>query len=327
MGRKRTRTAQKPRNEALCQVRAATGKSQQDFAEAVGMNGSTYQTKEEGRRRLKRSEAELIMFFSGADPASLIEGTAAQAMDGRPYNQKILNQWRNRAVHAEAVELAAMRAGLFAEALVKAAYGSPHGEDSTLGCKPERFRVVLSKLSEFLFETISSYKLSKNFDAELEKKSVTEQTQTMTVQKLKELLNIHEDLGSFVGWDHAAAAKSPPQLLLGVEKSRRPQFAQLTGLGSKDGKAVAGDALLQERLRVRVRLPWSKGKTVQFDALMLHGYRSGLDGAHPFEWVFLPSDALRERLELLAKKQRQREALGAKKRRKRAPTSSAPKAT
>jgi DNA-binding XRE family transcriptional regulator len=60
-------------NKALVQVRAATKKTQQEFAKAVGINKSTLENIEYGYSQLKFEQALRVMSFAGAEIHSLLD--------------------------------------------------------------------------------------------------------------------------------------------------------------------------------------------------------------------------------------------------------------
>jgi hypothetical protein len=310
MGRVKTR--QKPPlfapNMALRQVREATGLSQKRFGEAVSLNPSTLQNTEDGDRLLKGQEAELIMSFTGALVGSLLKGTKATTLDGRPYSRRAFQQWQQRGVPKAAVEAAARRAGQFVEAMIIAAHGERDvgariGADETQAGpleRPQRYREFVDSLWRQIGKLLKNYGLQERMESELEKRAVVE-TKQMNVEALQKLLAISDGGYSPDGWDREKIAKIPPQRLFNTKIARHPMFSALTGLSAVDGKAAFADALLLDKLTVGVNFPWLRPTDEKLTAFIFTA------------WVNMQSHVHHE--------ERTIQIVGGLKRRKKRPTS------
>lgn len=276
MARKKTRLTPSKFgvNEALIQVRNATNRktqTQRGFAEAVGIHPSTYQKTEEGHRLLDFDEAIRIMSYTGADAKSLIKGKRAKTLNKRDYTNAAFKQWRERPIDAKAVRMSAKKAGLLAEALVRASYRE----------NASRYRVVAEKLFGALGEVERDFDLAVALESELQEGYGVKKEVTMTWAEFQKIM--HLECGKTVpkGWDAEKAARVPASTRLKVEQIEYPVFKRMAG-GTFGKEAFAYDAVTTSRIVVRVKLPWSSDRW-EFTRLKCEGFIALTEKSAPFE--------------------------------------------
>ncbi len=118
---KQTR-ARRP-NKALRHVREITRLGQKAFAEQVRTSSARVQKIEDGTLSMSHELAVAIMALTGASPESLVEGSVAKTIAGRPFTRSTYQTWRSMYPKPGVVEAAADRVADLARALVLAAYG------------------------------------------------------------------------------------------------------------------------------------------------------------------------------------------------------------
>jgi transcriptional regulator with XRE-family HTH domain len=276
MARKKTRLTPSKFgvNEALIQVRNATKRktqTQRGFAQAVGINPSTYQKTEEGHRLLEFDEAVRIMSYTGADAKSLIKGRKAKTLNKRNYSNAAFKQWRERPVDAGAVRMSAKKAGLLAEALVRASYRE----------NASRYRVVVEKLFGSLGEIERDFDLTTVLGSELQEGYAEKKEVTMTWAEFKRFMHLERGKDFPKGWDVEKAARVPASMRLKVEQVEYPVFERMAG-GSFGKEAFTYDAVTTSRVVVRVKLPWSSGKW-EFTRLKCEGFIALSGKSAPFK--------------------------------------------
>jgi transcriptional regulator with XRE-family HTH domain len=276
-------------NDAVIQVRHATGKTQDKFASAVGMNKSTLQNTEEGKRELSAVEAEAIMAYTGADPSSLLKGKKAKAINGHPYTKETFDCWRNRLVDPKAVKLSAKRAGLFVEELVRASYGEPVEHlGKLLGTKPERYRHFIARLWKLLSELSKEHALTKRQMANLSERVYRREERSMTLRQIQDALGIQRGGTLVEGWSATKAAKHlSSRERFEVVLSYSPVLFPLCGFSAVGSSRVVNDASLLDLLQLEVKLPWTDGDTkTELKALVFRGFVSDFEQTREIEWSF-----------------------------------------
>jgi hypothetical protein len=251
-------------NEALIQVRKAIDKGRQAqrlFAKAAGINQSTYQKTEEGHRLLEMDEAIRIMSFTGADAESLIKGRKAKTLDKRDYTKAAFKQWRERAVDEKAVCMAAKRAGLLAEALVR----------SSRRQRPSRYSVVVEKLFEYFGELERKFDLRANLENELKENHGKTRRGELAWSALTKMLHLDGGNKCPTGWNVKEAARVPASKRLEVEHVEYPVFERMA-VGSFGKQAFTYDAIATSRVLIRVKLPWSPNVISEFKLFKGKGF-------------------------------------------------------
>ena len=251
-------------NEALIQVRRAVDKrtqAQRWFAKAVGINQSTYQKTEEGRRLLEMDEAIRIMSFTGADAESLIKGRKAKTLDQRDYSKAAFKQWRERTVDEKAVCMAAKRAGLLAETLIRASHRQI----------PSRYSVVVEKLFDYLGELERKFNLRTNLENELRETHGKTTRGEMAWSALTKMLHLGGGNKCPAGWNVKEAGKVPASKRLFVEHVEYPVFERMVA-GSFGKQSFTYDAISTSRVLIRVKLPWSPNVISEFKLLKGRGF-------------------------------------------------------
>jgi transcriptional regulator with XRE-family HTH domain len=273
-------------NKALVAVRNATGKPQAEFAKAVGINQSTLQRSEEGKRKLTEDEAEAIMAYTGADHLALMDGKVAKAIDGSDYTKQMFNRWQRRWVDPKVVDLAAKRLGQFAEALVRASLGEPHEEREVVGTKPARYRHFVGKLGTLLTEVGVEYGLLKDANQYLKKLFQTKERCRLTLKEIEMHLGILRDGEPVLGWDYEEADKHrSSKRTFDVSLTYTPMWDSMTGVKAIGGKRVVTDVYLLDRLHMMVELPWYKSGKGLLMALVFRSFLADLNGNHQVQKV------------------------------------------
>jgi len=267
-------------NKALVAVRNATGKPQAEFGNAVGINQSTIQRSEEGKRQLTTKEAEAIMAYTGADYLSLIEGKAAKGIDGSDYTKDLFRRWRMRWVDPKAVDLAAHRLGRFVEELVRASLGEAIKKRDVRGTNPARYRHFVGRLGAFLTEIAEEYDLKIQANKSLMRRWESAEIAYMNVEELEDALGIQRDGGAVVGWNFKEADKHrSSERRFKVTMTYQPMWNSMTGVKSIDGKQVVADVHLVDLLTVRAQLPWIKSSSKKpLIASVIRGFYADLEG-------------------------------------------------
>jgi transcriptional regulator with XRE-family HTH domain len=264
-------------NKALVQVRSAAKKTQREFAKAVGINVSTLQKIEDGDSRLTLEQALRVMVFAGVDAASLMGGKKAKGLNQRPYTSKTFELWRDRPVDERAVALAAERIGLFASSLVRASItgAAKHGN-------PARFRVVAAKLWEALRKVCLEHGLGDLLEEELRGRA-KEESLSVSLSRLKEILFIEGNTTDVRGWNHDEAAQTPSVRIVRGVQIQTPSFHPALVATNAKGEPLVFDAVAVDRKLLRLKLPWGNGRLTEFKLLSYKGYLAHTDGSISFE--------------------------------------------
>lgn len=267
-------------NKALVAVRNATDKTQAEFGRTVGINQSTIQRSEEGKRRLTTKEAEAIMAHTGADYSALIKGKVAKAIDGTDYTKDVFRRWRMRWVDPKAVDLAAHRMGRFVEELVRASLGEAIEKRDVRGTNPARYRHFVGRLGAFLTEIAEEYDLKKQANKTLMTRWKCEEILYMNVEELEEALGIQRDGGAVVGWNFKEADKHRSTGgRFKVTMTYQPMWNSMTGVKAIDGRQVVADVHLVDLLIAKAKLPWIKSSSEKpLIASVIRGFYADLEG-------------------------------------------------
>jgi transcriptional regulator with XRE-family HTH domain len=245
-------------NKALIQVRKATNRktqTQNGFAAAVGMKPATLQKTEEGHRRLDLPEAIRIMAYTGADAQSLIKGKKAISFDKKTFNSAAFKRWREgSSVSKKAVEMSAERAGVIAEALVKA----------SSNVNPSRYRMVIAKLLDVLKGVEMEFGLTEALEREFKEHYSQRKVQDIQFGSFVKQLSRDPSYAP-AGWDATKAAKIADNKMLRLERTTFPEFNLTAGGSDWQGKPIIPDAVIWDRVIVRTKLPWSPDKVTEFD--------------------------------------------------------------
>ena len=252
---KQTRT-RRP-NKALRHVRTITGLSMKGFASQVRTSPASVQKIEDGTLRMSHELAVAIMALTGASLESLVEGSTARTIAGRPFTRATFQVWRSMHPAPGVVEAAADRVADLARALVLAAYGDRDKELAHVA-KPARFREVLVLLSETLEELGARYHLIEAANRELAERAVAGEQREVTFAQLKELLSIRPEKDSVpLHWNKERAAKVADHQLVKITEKRHPLWHRPTGAANILGNLGMADLVLVDRLRIETCLPYS----------------------------------------------------------------------
>jgi hypothetical protein len=252
---KQTRT-RRP-NKALRHVRTITGLSMRRFAEQVRTSAASVQKIEDGTLKMAHELAVAIMALTGASPESLVEGSVAKTIAGRPFTRSTYQTWRTLRPEAGVVEAAADRVADLVRALVLSSYGERDPELAHLA-KPARFREVLVLLSETLDELGTRYHLIEAANRALAERAVASDPREVTFAQLKELLAIQPARASVPAkWDKERAAKVSDHQLVKITEKRHPLWQRPAGAANIGGIVGMADLVLLDQLRIEARLPYS----------------------------------------------------------------------
>jgi hypothetical protein len=250
---KQTRT-RRP-NKALRHVRTITGLSMRAFAEQVRTSPASVQKIEDGTLKMSHELAVAVMALTGASPESLVEGSVAKTIAGRPFTRSTYQTWRTLHPEAGVVEAAADRVADLARALVLASYGE---RELAHLAKPARFREVLVLLSEALDDLGTRYHLIEAANRVLAERAVASEPREVTFAQLKELLAIRPDRASVPAkWDKERAAKVSDHQLVKLTEKRHPLWQRPAGAANIGGVVGMADLVLLDRVRIEARLPYS----------------------------------------------------------------------
>jgi DNA-binding XRE family transcriptional regulator len=277
-------------NKALIQVRKSTyesTRSQKGFADAVGINGSTYQTIEEGKRQLTQHEAADIMAYTGADPSSVIKGKNAKTLDGRSYSRETFKQWVKRPVPALAVDIAAKRFGLFVEEMVRASFGEPVEAGELVGTKPERYRHFIGRLWKRLSKLSKDCGLQMQQAVNLRGRVYKREKAVMSLAAIQRTLGIRRRGGAVLGWDYQQAEKHlKDSKTFEVTLSYSPILMPLNGISGIGDKRVVTDASLMDLLELETVLPWSSsGRKTHLMAVVFRMFATDFNEAYERRWT------------------------------------------
>lgn len=268
----RKTTEKRRKNIAVAQVRNSAKKTQAQFARCIGLETPTFQQIEDGRRVLTPEEAERIMAYCGADPKSLIEGKRAKTVSGRPYSRNSFELWNKQDVNPSAVDIAAQRAALMADALVRAAYADAGGNRKD----PPRYRFVTMQLSRYLFELAKGNLIETGFKQELHKVVLHEWTGELLPRQIKKLLGVKGEGKGVLGYEPFSAGKVSKHGALPVKVIYRPIPYPFAG-GSRIINKGRGqiDGLAMNLITVHVQLPWHGKPTTTLQAIALKSFVAG----------------------------------------------------
>jgi transcriptional regulator with XRE-family HTH domain len=288
----RKRSVQPHRNKAVAQVRNSANKTQKQFAKDIGIGQSMLQAIEDGTRRLEARQAELIMAYSGADPKSLLEGVKAKTVGGRPYSRNSFTLWRLNEVGETAIEIAAQRASLFAEALIRAAYNDGVRSSN----EAPRYRFISTKLSRKLLSLAEQSGLMSSLREQLQKRVLEDRSQELSLAEIKKLVGVKGTGVDVVGFNSLSAGKMSK---LGRFKTRiqtRPLLYPFAGVTRAVNLGrMQADALSLDLRTVKVRLPWIGGGTATLHAIVFKSSVTNFKGSRIAEAV-IPRTSRNEKL-------------------------------
>jgi len=152
--RKRT----KRRQNGLAVVRRATGLSQQQFAERLGITKATIENIELNRAPLSPELQETIGVFTGVVPGTLVSESGQPSpldFNQKPYCRESWQAWRKTEIDSEDTEMLNKMSVDYLNVLLKAAYEISEGRQT-----PHAFRSVLMNLNRFIFREIKRQNLA-----------------------------------------------------------------------------------------------------------------------------------------------------------------------
>jgi len=152
--RKRT----KRRQNGLAVVRHATGLSQQQFAERLGITKATIENIELNRAPLSPELQETIGVFTGVVPGTLVSESGKPLpldFNQKPYCRESWQAWQKTEIDYEDTEMLHKMSVDYLNVLLKAAYETSDGRQT-----PHAFRSVLMNLNRFIFREIKRQNLA-----------------------------------------------------------------------------------------------------------------------------------------------------------------------
>ena len=227
-------------------------------------------------------EAERIMAYCGADPKSLIEGKKAKTINGRPYSRNSFELWRKLDVNPVAVDVAAKRAALMADALVRAAYADGDGKRKN----PSRYRFVTTQLSRYFFKLAKENLIETGFKQELHEVVLHEWTGELLPRQIKKLIGVKGVGKGVLGYSALSPDKVSKDNTLRVKVIYRPIPYPFAGVARivNEGRGQI-DCLEMNLITVQVQLPWHGKPTTTLQAIAFKSFVTGSKGSRNSEFV------------------------------------------